>query len=245
MILRDMRFCLFCATPTVNGEACAANDYGDAKLPVMWEARPEVSELDYNLFWESVHRLAASDDPKLGKMLLAIRPDYHPMRIGDLVPNELNDYLSEVEVGCLAELREELDSTWIKAHRFADDYVMNSNVLISGIEEIDKWLEWFLPTSRGHLAKAVNILVRRFPPGSVGNQGQALGRVMKGVSAVVNRYPYDATKRWQVRDIASNLAMNEHMEPHLDSDFDSDIPQLIKKLTAEFRHKNIPGLLPD
>lgn len=241
MILRNMRFCLFCSAITNFGDVCAANDYGDSKLPVAWEARPEVTELDYNLFWESVHRLVASDEPKLGKMLLAVKKEPRTMDFDDVVPSELDDYLSEVEAGSLGELREELDSTWLKAHRFADDFVMNSDVLISGIEEIDKWLEWFLPTSRGHLAKAVHVLVRRFPPRSVGNQGQALGRVMKGVNAVLNRYPYDAAKSRQVHDIARDLAMNEHINP----DFDADIPKLIKKLTAEFRHKNIPGLLPD
>ena len=237
-----LTFCLFCGTITNHGDGCDANEWNDLdRLPAEWEVRPNVTEEDHNRFWSAVHQLAASEDPDLGRILLELKAKPLTERFSDFAPAEVDGHLKETGVGSLNSLRTELDRAWTLADKFQDDYVLDSQALVLGIQEIDNWLEWYLPTSRGHLAKTTHSLVRRYPLGSLGRVrggDQAFNKIMKALLLVLKRYPYDDTQHRLARWIVEQLVRRDHTGPA------RTMPELYQDLISAFRRKNIPGLLP-
>ena len=234
--------CLFCGTVTNSGEPCGADNWGDLYTnPAEWEVRPNVTEEVHNRFWATAHAIAASANPDLGKMLLELKVEALSAAYADFAPAELDWHLTETGVGSLNSLRTELDRAWTLADKFQDDYVFDSQALVLGIQEIDNWLEWYLPTSRGHLAKTLHKLVRRYPLGSLGRVrggDQAFNKIMKALLLVLKRYPYDDTQHRLARWIVEQLVRRDHTGPA------RTMPELYQDLISAFRQKNLPGLLP-
>ena len=214
-------------------------------------------------FTTAFYKLAGNPvKPGLGAMLLELKIPTRLHRHEEVAPGELDLRLKEANVGSLDSFRTKLDVVWTRADKFKDDFVADSDALKLGISEIDKWLEWYLPTSRGHLAKTAHSLTLRYPRGSMGitrGRDNAFGKITKALLLVLKRYPYGDTQHVQARWIVEHLAERKHKEPlrgippdHRKSTFeygkykehDYTLPAMYQYLISEFRRRDIPGLLP-